>query len=68
MRRQELNVFRMRAERRSGVESGSRDAEGCDQRSDARTGSQMVSDHTLFVGQRGWGRIRIRRCEGLFIA
>ena len=56
MRRQELNVFRMRllgAEVR-GVSSGSRTLERCDQRGDARLGHECA-DYALFVGECAGG-------------
>ena len=55
MRRQELNVFRMRllgAEVR-GVDSGSRTLERCDQRGHARLGDQRTH-HALPAWQRAW--------------
>ena len=56
MRRQELNVFRMRllgAEVR-GVGVGLGDAEGCDQRGDAGLGYEC-SDDVLYPGERAGG-------------
>jgi tryptophan synthase beta chain len=69
MRRQELNVFRMRllgAEVR-GCGVGVGDAEGRDQRGDARLGHECADD-VLHPGARRWDRIRIRRWCGTFIA
>ncbi len=69
MRRQELNVFRMRllgAEVR-GVTSGSATLKDADQRGDARLGHQRSRHPTTFWAAR-WGRIRIRPWCAIFIA
>ena len=62
MARQALNVFRMRllgAEVRGVVDAGSRDAEGRDQRSDARLGRRASTTRTTSSGRRS-DRIPIR--------
>ena len=69
MRRQELNVFRMRllgAEVR-GVESGLAHAERRHQRSHARLGHERPH-HALPAGQRTWARILIRPWCATFTA
>ena len=67
MRRQELNVYRMRllgADVRGG-ELGVGDTEGRDQRGDAGTGSRTSGRLTTFSGAH-LGRIRIRLWCGTF--